>query len=328
VLAGGGAGESAAQLPFAPRLRAELGRYTTGGPTFVLDVSQPVKEQPIARVTFALPKGQKLKLPQAGTRIGDAAAVLVPTSGESRTPSLLSGPLIVAKASAAQAAGCVREPSGTIRAALTTRARERRAVRKLTLQFFVHEHAGNTRLTACLPRLDSLGGRSAVRRIALRIERGLGGPPAGKSVWRAFFTPVGKKGGPAAYPTTVESRGSIVSPSFLTLQVAGGERARRGARATVAGALSIAGLEQGRALQILAGRGPGSLVAIGKTRTGKLGVYRARVTLPAKQGTLLIQARVPSRRLHCRGRTADGPAGCRSATLAGVSSNVVRLQLQ
>ena len=103
---------------------------------------------------------------------------------------------------------------------------------------------------------------------------------------------------------------------------------RPGARAAVAGALSVAGLEQGRALQILAGRTPGSLAPIGKTRTGKLGVYRVRVKLPGQPGTLLIQARVPSRRLHCGGRTADGPAGCKSATLAGVSSNVVRLRLR
>jgi hypothetical protein len=211
---------------------------------------------------------------------------------------------------------------------LTAPPKKRLVVRRLILRFFVHEHRGTTRLTACLPRLDSLGGKSAVRRIALRIERGLGGPPAGRSVWRAFFTPVGKNGGAAAYPATVESRGAIVSPSFLTLQVEGGDGLRPGARATVAGALSVRGLEQGRALQILAGRTPGSLVLIGKTRTGKLGVYRARVRLPGKPGTLLVQARVPSRRHRCGGRTADGPAGCKSATLAGVSSNVVGLRLR
>src|SRR5512134_3887071 len=80
LLAGGGAVHGAAALPFAPTLRAELGRYTTEGPTFVLDVSQPVAQQPMARVTFAVPKGQRLKLPQPGTRIGDAAAALVPTT--------------------------------------------------------------------------------------------------------------------------------------------------------------------------------------------------------------------------------------------------------
>jgi hypothetical protein len=184
------------------------------------------------------------------------------------------------------------------------------------------------RLTACLPRLDALAGKSAVRRLALRISRGLGTPPVGRSVWRGFFTPVGKLGGAAAYPATVESRGIIVSPSFLTIQVEGGPSPPRGTRVAIGGALSIAGLEQGRSLRILAGSSAGSLTQIGKTRTAKLGVYRLRAWLPARKGTLLVQARVPSRRLPCGGRTADGPAGCRSATLAGVSSNVVRLHLR
>jgi hypothetical protein len=322
ALAGSTAVQGAAQQPFAPALRAELGRFGASGPTFVLDVSQPVKQQPIARVTLVLPKGQKLKLPRAGMRIGDAAAALVPTTGETRRPALLAGPLLAGTARASN--GCVRAPAGSLRTTLTAPAGKRVAVRKVTLRFFVHEHRGTTRLTACLPRLASLGGKSAVRRIALRISRGLGSPPSGRSVWRAFFTPVGKGGGAAAYPTTVESRGTIVSPSFLTVQVDGDDPAR----ATVAGALSVGGLEQGRALKILAGRSPASLAPIAKTRTGKLGVYRVRVKLPTRSGTLLIQARVPSRRLHCGGRTADGPAGCKSSTLAGVSSNVVRLRLR
>jgi hypothetical protein len=201
-------------------------------------------------------------------------------------------------------------------------------VRKATLRFYVHEHRGTTRLTACLPRLESLGGKSAVRRLALRIQRGLGSPPAGRSGWRAFFTPVGKGGGAAAYPTTVESRSTIISPSFLTIEVEDRDRVRAGGRLAVAGALSVAGLEQGRALRILAGRSPGSLVLIGKTRTGKLGVYRLRAKVPGRPGTLLVQARVPSRRLPCGGRTADGPAGCKSARLAGISSNVIRLRVR
>jgi hypothetical protein len=167
-----------------------------------------------------------------------------------------------------------------------------------------------------------------MRRLALRIDRGLGPPPAGRSVWRGFFTPVGKKGGAAAYPATTESRGIIVSPSFLTIQVEGDDGLSPGDRVSIGGALSIAGLEQGRALQILAGRAPGLLAPIAKTRTGKLGVYRLRVKLPGASGTLLVQARVPSRRGRCGGRTADAPAGCKSATLAGVSSNVVRLRLR
>jgi hypothetical protein len=325
LLAGGAA--SGASPSFAPSLRAELGRYGTSGPTLVLDVSQPVTQQPIARVTFALPKGQKLRLPRAGTRVGDAAVALVPTTGDSRAAALLAGPLVAATASAAQADGCVREPTGSLRAPLTAAAKTRLAVRKLTLQFFVHEHRGTTRLTACLPRLDSLGGHSAVRRLAVRIDRGLGSPPSGRSVWRGFFTPAGKRGGAAAYPTTTESRAIIVSPSFLTIQVGGDDGLSPGDRISIGGALSIAGLERGRALKILAGQTPGVLAPIAKTRTGKFGVYRIRVTLPGKSGTLLVQARVPSRRLPCGGRTADAPAGCKSASLAGISSNVVRLRL-
>jgi hypothetical protein len=260
--------------------------------------------------------------------VGDAAAALVPTSGEARTPAFLAGPLVAANATAAQAAGCVREPTGSMRAALVAPSKERLAVRKLTLLLFVHEHRGETRVTACLPRLDALGGKSAVRRIALRIQRGLSAPPPGKATWRAFFTPVGKRGGPAAYDATVESRSTVISPSFLTLQVEGQAEARRGAPLVVAGALSVAGLEQGRSLQILAGPSAASLKLVGKTRTGKLGSYRIRVKAPNRAGALLVQARVPSRRLRCSGRTVDAPSGCRSATLAGIASNLVRLRLR
>jgi hypothetical protein len=328
ALAGAATVDGAAPQQFAPSLRAELGRYSASGPTFVLDVAQPLKQQPIARITLAVPKGQRLRLPSPGTTVGDAAAALVPTSGERRTPALLAGPLIAANATRAQAAGCVRTPTGSLRAALVAPPTQRLAVRKVTLRFFLHEQRGSTRLTACLPRLDALGGKSAVRRIALRISRGLDVPPNGTSVWRGFFTPVDKSGGAAAYPTTVESRGVIISPSFLTIQVQGAPAPPSGKPVSMAGALSVAGLEQGRSVRILAGRTAGSMTPIGKTRTAKLGVYRLRAELPVQKGTLLVRARVPSRRLHCGGRTADGPAGCRSATLAGVSSNVVRLRLR
>ncbi len=328
ALAGAAAVNGAAPQQFAPTLRAELGRYSTTGPTFVLDVAQPLTQQPIARITLAVPRGQRFKLPRAGSTVGDAAAALVPTSGGSRTPALLAGPLVAATATAAQSAGCVRKPTGTLNAVLVSPLKKRLAVRKVTLRFFLHEQRGSTRLTACLPRLDALGGKSAVRRLALRISRGLDAPPVGRSVWRGFFTPVGKRGGAAAYPATVESRGIIISPSFLTIQVDGGSSPPRGARVAIGGALSIGGLEHGRSLRILAGPSAGSLTQIGKTRTGKLGVYRLQARLPAQKGTLLVQARVPSRSLPCGGRTADGPAGCRSATLAGVSSSVVRLHLR
>ena len=250
-----------------------------------------------------------------------------PTS-QSRTAALLAGPLVAATGTAAQAAGCVREPTGSLNAVLVEPATKRLAVRKVTLRFFVHDQRGSTRLTACLPRLDTLGGKSWVRRLALRISRGLDAPPVGRSVWRAFFTPVGKGGGAAAYPATVESRGIIGQPELP--HDPGGGRGIAGPRS--------ARRDRRRALDCRPGAGPepshpgGALGRLAETDRQdpdrKLGVYRLQAQLPARKGTLLIEARVPSRRFPCGGRTADAPAGCHSSTLAGVSSSVVRLRLR
>jgi hypothetical protein len=188
------------------------------------------------------------------------------------------------------------------------------AVRSLTLRFYVHQRRG-ARITVCLPHQTGL----AARRLAFRLTRGLGAPPNGTSMWRGLYTPVGKGGGAAAYPTTTESRGMVVSPAFLTLQ--GPPAVPRGARFKVRGVLSFGHLSHGRNVRI-SGRS-----AVVRTRTGTSGAYRARLAATAR-GTLVLQARVRSRRLGCGGRTVDAPAGCTSATLAGVTSNALRVRVR
>jgi hypothetical protein len=304
VLAGAATG--ADKAPFAPRLRAELVRSPDGGQAVVLDTSQTIAEPALARATFLVPADQRFRLPPPGEVVGDAAVALVPLAGG--TPSLLSGPLVTGTASAG---ACVRHPTALVEAKLRAAAG---AVRKLTLRFYVHERRG-TRITVCLPPNT---GRAA-RRLAIRLTRGLGAPPNGSSMWRGLYTPVGKRGGAAAYPTTTESRGIVVSPAFLTLQ--GPVSAAAGSRVTVHGLLSFGHLSHGRNVRI-----PARSVLV-RARTGRSGAYRAQVKAPAR-GALVLQARVRSRRLGCGGRTIDAPAGCTSATLAGVSSNVLRVRVR
>ena len=309
------AATAADQARFAPRLRAELIRSPDGGPAVVLDVSQTTTERGLARATFVVPPEQKLRLPPAGTVVGDAAVALVPTSGSPRTPSLLVGRLAVARP--ANFAGCVRQPTNALEALLSGRG----AVGRLTLRLFVHVQRGMTRITACLPRQDSLPGRAAARRVAIRFIRGLGAPPTGTSVWRGLFTPVGKGGGAAAYPATTESRGIVISPSFLTLQ--GPATARRGTRVRVHGVLSLGDAAGGRFVRITAGG-----TVLGRARTADSGAYAVRVRMPKRGSTIVLQARVSSRTGACGGRSVDAPAGCTSATLGGVTSNVLRIRLR
>lgn len=145
--------------------------------------------------------------------------------------------------------------------------------------------------------------------------------PGGTSVWRGLFTPVGKRGGAAAYPTTTESRGIVVSPSFLTLQ--GPASAGRGSLLRLGGVLSFDNASGGRGIRITAAG-----VVLGRARTSASGSYAVRARAPKRGGTLALQARLPSRRARCGGRTVDAPAGCTSATLAGVTSNVLPVRLR
>jgi len=261
VLAGAATG--ADQARFAPRLRAEIVRSPDGGQAIVLDTSQTIAEPALARATFIVPDGQRFRLPPAGAVAGDAAVALVPTTRGK--PTLLSGPLVTGTA---VPNACVREPTAMMEARF----------RGLTLRFYVHERRG-TRITVCLPRAT----RFAARRLAIRLTRGLGAPPNGTSTWRGLYTPVGKGGGAAAYPTTTESRGVVISPAFLTLE--GPAVASRGASFHVHGVLSFGRLSHGRQVRIT-GRGNGV-----RTRTGASGVYRAQLSSPAR-GTLVLQARV------------------------------------
>ena len=183
-----------------------------------------------------------------------------------------------------------------------------------------HERRG-TRITVCLPRQNALAGRAAERRLAVRLVRGLGSPPDGTSVWRGLFTPVGKGGGAAAYPTTTESRGTVVSPSFLTLQ--GPAAARRGRSLRLRGRLSFGKGQGGREIRISTADD-----VLARARTSRSGSYAVRVPAPKRVGTLALQARLPSRLVQCGGRTVDAPRGCTSSTLAGVTSNVLAVRLR
>jgi hypothetical protein len=326
TLAAAEAAQPADDQSFAPRLRAEQGRYDPTGPTLVLDVSQSSAERPIARVAFVGPSGQRFTAPRPGTTVGDVAVQLVPTTGKNRRPATLTGRLVAASASKTLAAGCVRDPTATLEASLVAGGKGTRP-KRLRVRLFVHGSRASARFTACLPAPAGLPGRSAVRRLAIRLEGGLGSPPSGNALWRGLFTPVGGGSG-----STTESRGIIVNPSFMTLQVSGGGASSipRGAKLTLGGSLSLKGFQAGRRVRILSGRTPSSLVVIARVRTGKLGVYQFRTRAPGRRGAVLFQARTPSHAAKggCRGPRPDAPAGCTSATIGGVSSNVVSITVR
>ena len=254
--------------------------------------------------------------------MGDMAIELVPTTGGRREPTTLEGGMVVAADGAIPVAGCRRRPAVTLNAVLEARRRGA-APRRLTLRISVGVEGGSTRLAVCLPRPESLPGGSAVRRLVVRLERGLSPPSAGRSIWRAFFTPVG-----GSREATTESRAVVVSPSFLTLELSRPDaRVQRGARFAVRGSLSMANLQAHRWIRILSGRNARSLELVGRVRTTARGTFAFSTRAPLRPGRILIQARARSRiaRGRCRGLVPDAPAGCKHATVGGVSSNVLSI---
>jgi hypothetical protein len=121
-----------------------------------------------------------------------------------------------------------------------------------------------------------------------------------------------------------------VSPSFLTLELSRPDaRVQRGARFAVRGSLSMADLQAHRWIRILSGRNARSLELVGRVRTTARGtfVFSTRAPLP---GRILIQARARSRiaKGRCGGTVPDAPAGCKHATVGGVSSNVLSIRVR
>jgi hypothetical protein len=298
ALALAGMAAAAPEDGFAPRLRAEQGRFDpAAGPTVVLDVSQRSDERRTRRISFVVPPDVHFSTPPPGAVVGDLAAA--------RGSSTLVGNLHVA----GKPGSCVPHATTALTATLAAPP-----VSRLRLVFDVSRAAGSTRLTVCLPETGS-----AIRRLVVRLERGLSAPREGRSVWRALFTPAG--GGRTA---TTESRAIVVSPSFLTLDApAAGRSLRRGSRLRLRGSLSMPGLEAHRWIRILAGRNAASLQPVGRTRTAARGTFALSTRVPARRGSLVVQARARSRLVPCRGRSPDAPAGCRLATVGGASSNIL-----
>ena len=257
-----------------------------------------------------------------------AAAAARPWATEPFAPRLRAeqgGIVVAAEGANPVVAGCMRRPAVRLNGVLVARLRGA-AQRRPTLRISVGVEGGSTRLAACLPRPESLPGRSAVRRLVVRLERGLSPTPAGRSIWRALFTPVGASRG-----ATTESRAVVVSPSFLTLELARASvRVRRGSRFTVRGSLSMVGLQAHRWIRILSGRNARSLQFVGRVRPTGRGMFAFSTRAPRRTGTLLLQARARSRvaRGECRSTRLDAPAGCKHATVGGVSSSILSTRVR
>jgi hypothetical protein len=87
----------------------------------------------------------------------------------------------------------------------------------------------------------------------------------------------------------------------------------------------MAGLQAHRWIRILSGRDARSLELVGRVRTTAGGAFAFGTRAPLRPGRILIQARARSRIVKggCRGPVPDAPAGCKHATVGGVSSNVL-----
>jgi hypothetical protein len=169
------------------------------------------------------------------------------------------------------------------------------------------ETGGTTRLTVCPERTDH-----DIRRLTIRLNRGLTSPSVGDAVWRGIFTPA--EGG------VTESRAVVPAPSFLTVEADGGPHVRVGESFRVHGYLLQREAQPRRQVRILAGAALDRLEVVGRARTRANGSYSFTLAAPHRPGVMYVAARAASVERSCA--PADG---CTTTTLSGVSSTPLRL---
>jgi hypothetical protein len=284
---------------FKPRLRVEQQPSLPGRPTtLTIDVTQQPGERALQTAEIFVPDGFRIVPPPRGP-LGELDAAFA--SGTPR--ATLTGRLKAVKGRRSDGK-CVDGPATKLAAVLEPAS--------LELSLFVLNRAGSTRLTICPPAPDEL----PIRRLTIRLERGLTAPNVGDAVWRGVFTP-------AEGPGT-ESRAVVPAPSFLTLEAPAGERVVAGSSLQLRGYLLQREAQAGRKVRILAGPATDQLAVVGRARTGENGSYTFTLRAPDSPGALYIAGRALSVERDCRGASL-APAGCFTTTLSGVSSQQLRL---
>ena len=292
---------------FAPRLRVEQRPSLPGrGTTLTIDVTQQPGERALRMAEIAIPNGYRIDPPESGS-IGVLAAEL----DMGTVDTVLTGHL----AHASKGGACGGEAATRLSALLGPGGAETRQAR---LTVSLSNTGGSMRMTICPPTRDALPHEAAIRRLTIRLDRGLTPPNVGDAVWRGVFTP---EGGDAT-----ESRAVVPAPSFLTLESDAGSSLPPGSELRLRGYLFQREAQPRRKVRILAGPAPDSLVLAGRVRTRANGSYTFTLRAPQRAGTLYVAARALSVERPCEGASA-APAGCTTSTVSGISSDPLRLAI-
>ncbi|MFN2469576.1 MAG: hypothetical protein ABR583_01005 [Gaiellaceae bacterium] len=294
-----------ASAAFAPRLRVEQQPSLPGRPTtLTIDVTQQRGEPALKSAEILVPDGFRVEPPPSGS-MGELDAAL-----ETGTADTVFTGRLALSGDDGEACGSGR---ATKLAALL--APGGAATSRVKLALSVSPAGASTRLTICPPAPDALPHEAAIRRLTIRLERGLTPPNVGDAVWRGVFTP---EDGMAT-----ESRAIVPTPSFLTLE-AGRSSIAPGATIRLQGYLLQREPQQRRKVRILAGPAPDQLELVGRARTRANGSYTFTLQAPRRAGTLYVAARALSVEQACKGES-DAPAGCTTATVSGITSHPLRI---
>jgi hypothetical protein len=277
---------------FAPRLHVEQRPSLPGrATTLTIDVTQQRGERALRRADIVAPAGFRIVPPPRGS-VGELDAAVASPRGD----RVLAGEL----ARAAGGAACTDGRATPLLARLGPAP-------SLLVAVAVLETGATTRLTVCPERTDH-----DIRRLTIRLNRGLTSPSVGDAVWRGIFTP--------AEGDATESRAVVPAPSFLTVEADGGAHVRVGESFRARGYLLQREAQPGRQVRILAGAALDQLEVVGRARTRANGSYFFTLAAPHRPGAMYVAARAASVERRCA--PADG---CTTTTLSGVSSAPLRL---
>jgi hypothetical protein len=277
---------------FAPRLHVEQRPSLPGRATaLTIDVMQRRGERALRRADIVVPSGFRIVPPPRGS-VGELDAAVASPRGD----RVVAGELMTAAGGGA----CTDGRATPLLARLGPAPSLRVAVAVL-------ETGGATRLTVCPERTDH-----DIRRLTIRLNRGLTSPGVGDAVWRGIFTP--------AEGDATESRAVVPAPSFLTLEADVGAHVRVGESFRVRGYLLQREAQPRRQVRILAGAALDRLEVVGRATTRANGSYFFTLAAPQRPGVMYVAARAASVESRCA--PADG---CTTTTLSGVSSAPLRL---
>jgi hypothetical protein len=308
---------------FAPRLRVEATRVGAVPPSLMtIEATQTPTQPELARMSVVIPSGYILQTVKHGRRFAHATVGVVSPGAKSHLPALLlNGDLL---AVATKGNSCVAKPTAVYRGVLAS-SPGGTAHAHMTLTVFLEKVGKSMRYTLCLPKTAPAPG--AIRRVTLSVLSGILPPGPGHPMWRGLFTPFAASAS-AAKAATTESQSTVPLPSFLTI-AASKATVKPNAAFRLLGQLSLNGPSGNHSIQVSFAAGPGDDQYVGTTTTkGAAGSYSISIKAPAKAGLYFYTARAPSKGIPCKPASAEAPAGCTSATLAGITSPYVKVTVK